>query len=107
MITQTTLFGNNATLMPRLDGTKSATANTRFKIDGTRLIRFEIRKENYCWVEPEKILFATSADHYIKSLIQHGIQKKWMIRHSTIKDLLGMLNNDHFIRLNRFYLLNL
>jgi DNA-binding LytR/AlgR family response regulator len=56
---------------------------------------------------PGKILFVTSADHYIKSLIQHETQKKWMIRHSTIKDLLGILSHGQFIRLNKFYMLNL
>jgi DNA-binding LytR/AlgR family response regulator len=86
---------------------KSATTNTSFSGDGTRLIRFEAKKENYCWVEPGKILFVTSADHYVKSLIQHETQKKWMIRHSTIKDLLGILNQGQFIRLNKFYMLNL
>jgi DNA-binding LytR/AlgR family response regulator len=96
------------TLEPILHPEKkiSATANTCFKVDGTQLIRFEEKKEIYFWAKPEEILFATSADHYIKSLIQLGTQKKWMIRHSTIKDLLTILSYDHFIRLNKFYMIN-
>lgn len=73
---------------------------------GTELIRFEEKRKSYTWVQPEKILFVKSADHYVKSLIQHGTQKKWMIRHCTIKDLLTILTHDHFVRLNKFYMIN-
>jgi DNA-binding LytR/AlgR family response regulator len=100
-------FSGTLALMASSVDKNSPTTNVGFRGDGTRLIRFEARKENYCWVEPEKILFVTSADHYIKSLIQHETQKKWMIRHSTIKDLLGILKQAQFIRLNKFYMLNL
>ena len=70
------------------------------------LIRFEEKKEIYTWVQPEEILFVKSADHYVKSLIQHGTQKKWMIRHCTIKDILTILTYGHFVRLNKFYVIN-
>jgi DNA-binding LytR/AlgR family response regulator len=82
--------------------------NTSYKVAkaGTELIRFEEKKEIYTWVQPEEILFVKSADHYVKSLIQHGTQKKWMIRHCTIKDLLTKLTWGHFVRLNKFYMIN-
>jgi DNA-binding LytR/AlgR family response regulator len=73
---------------------------------GDRLIRFEDKKESYLWVQSEAIVFVKSADHYVKSLIQHQHQKKWALRHCTIKDLLPLLNDDYFIRLNRFYIIN-
>jgi DNA-binding LytR/AlgR family response regulator len=104
---RTISFSERFALMPLPVEKKSAPTNTSLRVDGTRLIRFEAKKEDYCWVEPGKILFVTSADHYIKSLIQHETQKKWMIRHSTIKDLLDILNHGQFIRLNKFYMLNL
>ncbi len=85
-----------------------AFANTSSKVvkAGTELIRFEEKKEIFTWVQPEEILFVKSADHYVKSLIQHGTQKKWMIRHCTIKDLLTILTYDRFVRLNKFYMIN-
>ena len=82
--------------------------NISVKLTGAeiKLIRFEEKKESYIWVQPEEILFVKSADHYVKSLIQHGPQKKWMTRHSTLKDLLILLTNSDFIRLNKFYVIN-
>lgn len=70
-------------------------------------IRFEEKKEKYTWVHPDEIYFVKSADHYVKSLIKCGKQLKWMTRHNTIKKLLDILPEGNFIRLNRFYLLNL
>jgi DNA-binding LytR/AlgR family response regulator len=70
------------------------------------VIRFEEKKEQYFWAEPDQICFVGSADHYVKALINNGKQKKWMSRHCTIKDLLGILPTGDFIRLNKFYLLN-
>ena len=70
-------------------------------------IRFEIINGSICWVPPEEIMFIVSADHYVKSLIRSGSHIKWTIRHSTIKDILALLPTRHFIRLNRFYVLNL
>ena len=69
-------------------------------------IRFEERKEKYIWAPPDEICFVKSADHYVKSLIKCGKEKKWMSRHCTLKELLLLLPDDNFIRLNKFYLLN-
>jgi len=84
------------------------TINRSLKIaeSGTALLRFEEARESWLWVQPESILFIKSSDHYVKTLVQHGDQKKWTIRHSTMKDLLPLLNNRFFIRLNRFYIVN-
>jgi DNA-binding LytR/AlgR family response regulator len=76
------------------------------KVDSNDLIRFEERKGIYTWVQPEGILFVKSADHYVKALIQQGIQKKWTMRHCTIKDLTSILSDNNFIRLNKFYMIN-
>ena len=70
-------------------------------------IRFEEKKERYIWAHPDEICFVKSADHYVKSLIKCGNQKKWLTRHSTLKELLDILPEGIFIRLNKFYLLNL
>ena len=83
-----------------------AHASSKVAKAGMKLIRFEEKKEIYTWVQPEEILFVKSADHYVKSLIQTGTQKKWMIRHCTIKDLLTILSFSHFVRLNKFYMIN-
>ena len=85
-----------------------ATKNTSQKVagPGSELIRFEERKEIYIWVEHKEILFVKSADHYVKSLIQHGNQKKWVIRHCSIKDMLAILTHKDFVRLNKFYIIN-
>ena len=72
----------------------------------TELIRFEEKKERYVWTHPEEIIFVKSADHYVKSLINCGRQKKWMIRHCTLKELFVALSSANFIRLNKFYLIN-
>jgi len=72
----------------------------------TEFIRFEEKKERYIWAHPNEICFVISADHYVKSLIKCGNQKKWMIRHSTLKELFDILPADNFIRLNKFYLIN-
>lgn len=69
-------------------------------------IRFEAEKKTYLWIQPEHILFIKSADHYVKALVQHGTQKRWTMRHCTIKDLLAVLNYNQFIRLNKFYMIN-
>ncbi len=74
---------------------------------GLEFIRFEEKKEQYTWVRPCEILFVKSADHYVKTLIKCGLQLKWMSRHNTLKELLNILPADDFIRLNKFYLLNL
>jgi len=74
--------------------------------DDVMFIRFEEKKEKIVWAHPNEIYFVVSADHYVKSLIKCGDQTKWMIRHSTIKDLLDILPVGNFVRLNRFYLLN-
>ncbi|MEO8961803.1 MAG: LytTR family transcriptional regulator DNA-binding domain-containing protein [Ginsengibacter sp.] len=70
-------------------------------------IRFEERKEKYSWVHPDEIYFVISADHYVKALINCGEKMKWMTRHNTLKELLTILPAENFIRLNKFYLLNL
>jgi len=75
-------------------------------VESAELIRFEEKKEKYTWAHPDEICFAISADHYVKSLIKCGKEKKWMCRHCTLKELLVLLPTDNFIRLNKFYLLN-
>jgi len=92
----------------RLEGKNTVSANAASKVGkaGIELIRFEEKKDVYIWVQPEDILFIKSADHYVKSLIQSGTQKKWTIRHCTIKDMVTILTCGHFIRLNKFYVLN-
>jgi DNA-binding LytR/AlgR family response regulator len=89
-------------------GKNTASTNTSSKVAkaSIELIRFEEKRDVYIWVQPEDILFVKSADHYVKSLIQHGTQKKWTIRHCTIKDLLAILTDGDFVRLNKFYILN-
>ncbi len=73
----------------------------------TLLIRFEQKKEQYIWAQPDEIIFVKSADHYVKSLVMLKAKKAWVSRHSTIKKLLSVLPPYNFIRLNKFYLLNL
>ena len=75
--------------------------------NSTEFIRFEEKREKYIWAHPDEICFVKSADHYVKSLIKCGNQKKWLSRHSTLKELLDILPGGIFIRLNKFYLLNL
>lgn len=79
-----------------------------FKTNGKDLvlIRFAIKRESFIWVNPEAILFIKSADHYIKTLVQHENKKTWVIRHSTIKEISLLLNGNNFIRLNKFYVIN-
>lgn len=78
-----------------------------FASPGTGFIRFEEKKDRHIWAHPDEIIFVKSADHYVKSLIKCGKEKKWMTRHSTLKELLDILPEDNFIRLNKFYVLNL
>lgn len=75
--------------------------------DITEFMRFEEKKDHFTWVHADEICFVKSADHYIKGLIHCGGNFKWMTRHSTIKELLDILSAENFIRLNKFYLLNL
>jgi DNA-binding LytR/AlgR family response regulator len=75
-------------------------------VAGMGLIRFEEKKESYIWAHPDEIIFVKSADHYVKSLISRGRQKKWMIRHCTLKELFVALPPANFMRLNKFYLIN-
>jgi DNA-binding LytR/AlgR family response regulator len=91
-----------------LNGNKPDSINNSLRVitTGEELIRFEEKRGVYIWVKPEDILFVKTADHYVKTLIQQGNQKKWAIRHGTLKDLLTLLTHDHFVRLNKFYLLN-
>lgn len=70
------------------------------------LIRFEVRKESFIWVHPDQIMFVKSADHYISAFVQNGSERKWVTRHSTLKELLASLTKGNFIRLNRFYVVN-
>ena len=70
-------------------------------------IRFEEKKDKFVWAHPNEIYFVVSADHYVKALIKCGDQTKWMSRHSTLKELLDILAEHSFMRLNKFYLLNL
>lgn len=91
-------------------GENTASTNTSSKVaragTGIGLIRFEEKKESYIWAHPDEIIFAKSADHYVKSLINYGRHKKWMIRHCTLKELFIALPADNFMRLNKFYLIN-
>ena len=93
-------FNSFKTVLPAI------TNSIEFAAPEQRLIRFEERKDRYIWADPDKIIFVKSADHYVKSLIKCGREKKWMTRHSTLKELLYILPEDNFIRLNKFYLLN-
>jgi len=70
------------------------------------LIRFMDKRESFIWIRPGEILFIKSADHYVKTLVQHGNIKKWTIRHSTLKEILKLLTQNDFIRLNKFYIIN-
>jgi len=81
------------------------TTGTREK--SIEFLRFEEKKEKYTWAHPDEIYFVISADHYVKTLINCGNKLKWMTRHSTLKELLYILPVENFIRLNKFYLLNL
>jgi len=81
------------------------TTGTREK--SIEFLRFEEKKEKYTWAHPDEIYFVISADHYVKTLINCGNKLKWMCRHSTLKELLDILIGENFIRLNKFYLLNL
>ena len=77
-------------------------------LDNQKLsIRFEEKKDTHIWIPPKDIIFVKSADHYIRTFVLHNTVKKWAIRHCTIKDILGLLPDKDFIRLNRFYVLNL
>jgi DNA-binding LytR/AlgR family response regulator len=69
-------------------------------------LRFESGSHSFVWVNSENIHFIQSADHYVKAFVQEGLNKKWMVRHSTLKEILKILPKEDFIRLNRFYLLN-
>src|SRR5665213_1638862 len=75
---------NNFNLERRL----TPTAIGRNEIATTRkeFIRFEEKKEQYIWAHPDEICFVKSADHYVSSLIQCGMEKKWASRHCTIKE---------------------
>jgi DNA-binding LytR/AlgR family response regulator len=70
-------------------------------------IRFEERREKFIWAKPAEIYFVQSSDHYVKSLVKQGKCKSWMSRHSTLKELMAILPANNFIRLNKFYLLNI
>lgn len=95
---------SNNTLMQKIPTTEIISPEVATA--GTELIRFEGKKECYFWAHPDEIFFVKSADHYVKSLIKCGKQKRWVNRHCTIKDLLVILPTGNFIRLNKFYLLN-
>jgi DNA-binding LytR/AlgR family response regulator len=73
---------------------------------GSRLIRFELKRETFAWVQEDEIRFVKSADHYINALIKHDHNMKWMIRHSTLKEFHALLSLETFTRLNRFYIIN-
>ena len=75
--------------------------------NSVEFIRFEEKREKYTWVHPDEIYFAISSDHYVKTLINCGNKFKWMNRHSTLKELLHILPGENFMRLNKFYILNL
>lgn len=81
--------------------------NNHDEVSHASFIRFEERREKFIWAHPAEIYFVKSADHYVRSLIKQGQEKKWMSRHSTLKELLAILPVKNFIRLNKFYLLNL
>jgi DNA-binding LytR/AlgR family response regulator len=103
-------LNNNAPINPDIQ--KSITegiagVQNSIIIRGFEFIRYEEKKNQYTWARPDEIFFVKSADHYVKSLIKCGDQLKWMSRHSTLKELLDILPADDFIRLNKFYLLNL
>jgi len=70
------------------------------------LVRFEERKETFIWAHQDEIRFVKSADHYISALIQQDQQMKWMVRHSTLKELLAIVSSGDFVRLSRFYVIN-
>jgi LytTr DNA-binding domain len=93
-------FNSFKTVLPPVTNT------IEFSAPEPPLIRFEEKKEWYTWANPCEIIFVKSADHYVKALIKCGREKKWMTRHSTLKELLDILPEDNFIRLNKFYLLN-
>lgn len=100
---------NNYELYSHINPRKSfiSIVNKTDQTPDTSFIRFEERREKFIWAHPGEIYFVKSADHYVKSLIKQGMEKKWMNRHSTLKDLLELLPVKNFIRLNKFYLLNL
>ncbi len=70
-------------------------------------IRFEEKKQEYTWAHADEIIFGISADHYVKTLINCEEKMKWMTRHCTLKELMNLLPPHNFVRLNKFYLLNL
>jgi DNA-binding LytR/AlgR family response regulator len=72
-----------------------------------QFIRFEEKKQEYTWAHADEIIFGISADHYVKTLINCGEKMKWMTRHCTLKELMNLLPAQNFVRLNKFYLLNL
>ncbi|MEO8567960.1 MAG: LytTR family DNA-binding domain-containing protein [Ginsengibacter sp.] len=91
---------------PQKKGLSTLTTRVEEGNSKASLIRFEEKKERYLWIHPDDICFVKSADHYVKSLIKDGDQKKWMCRHCTLKELLFILPDDNFVRLNKFYILN-
>lgn len=83
------------------------TNNNQNPSTNIEFIRFEEKKERYVWAHPDEIFFGISADHYVRTLINNGNKMKWMTRHSTLKEMLAILPAGNFIRLNKFYLVNL
>jgi DNA-binding LytR/AlgR family response regulator len=76
------------------------------KEDKSAMLKFSVKRESFIWVDPDKILFIKSADHYVKTLLLHENSRKWTTRHSTLKEILAELMTDQFIRLNKFYVIN-
>lgn len=81
--------------------------NTNSWSEAIAFIRFEEKREKYIWVHPDEIYFVISSDHYVKALVKCDDKLKWITRHSTLKEMLDILPNENFIRLNKFYILNL
>jgi DNA-binding LytR/AlgR family response regulator len=71
------------------------------------LIRFEYGRQMHIWVKAGDMLFAQSADHYVKVLAQVADKKTWCTRHCTLKELTALLPAKGFKRISRFYLVNL
>jgi len=85
--------------------TEAEVQQTTFANSGT-LFRLFVKNGEYIYARPSDIIMIESCDHLVKVYLGIVGKVKLTIRHGTLKDFLSQLPQCQFMRINRFYAIN-
>ncbi|HMC84025.1 MAG TPA: LytTR family transcriptional regulator DNA-binding domain-containing protein [Chitinophagaceae bacterium] len=94
-------------LQKEITGPKIIYADTENETLPPGILRLFVKNGEYVYARANDIIMIESCDHLVKVHLGIDGKVKHTIRHSTLKDFLGQLPEDMFLRIGRFCAINM